>query len=94
MCYNVRKRRKSLFRREPAERTHGEIVVLSVPDSKLLLVVFEGKELVVSIEILVVFAMAALDLAVVPWREGFNAFVLNAKLLQRQFKERFPIRAL
>ncbi len=91
---HIRKRRKDLFGRAPVERTHGEIVVLSVPDSKLLLEVFEGKELVVGIEIFIVFAMAALDLAVVPGREGLDAFVLNTKLIQRYFKERFLICAL
>ena len=94
MCDRVRKRRKGLFRREPAEGTHREIVVFSVPDSKLLLEVAEGKELVIGIKVFIVFAMAALDLAVVPWSEGLNAFVLNAKLIQRHFKERFLICAL
>ena len=102
MCDRVRKRRKSLFRREPAEwthgevivRTHGEVIVLSVPDSKLPLEVAEGKELVIGIKVFIVFAMAALDLAVVPGRERLNAFVLNTKLIQRYFKERFLICAL
>ena len=94
MCDRVRKRRKSLFRREPAERTHGEVIVLSVPDSKLPLEVAEGKELVIGIKVFIVFAMAALDLAVVPGSEGLDTFVLNTKLIQRYFKERFLICAL
>lgn len=46
------------------------------------------------IEGFIVFAMAALDLAVVPWRERLNAFVLNTKLIQRNFKERLLVGVL
>ena len=60
----------------------------------LLLEVVERKELEVGIEVFIVFAVAALDLAVVPWSERLNAFVLNAKPIQRYFKERFLICAL
>ena len=41
MCYRIRKRRKDVFRRSPVERTHGEDVVFSVPDSKLVPEVLE-----------------------------------------------------
>ena len=41
MCYRIRKRRKDVFRRSPVERTHGEVVVFSVPDSKLVPEVLE-----------------------------------------------------
>jgi len=37
---------EDLFRRAPAEGTHGEIVVLVLPDSKLLAEVLKGIELV------------------------------------------------
>ena len=48
----------------------------------------------VSIEVFVVFAVTAFDLTVVSWSEGFNAFVLNAKPIQRHFKECFLVGAL
>ena len=87
MCYKIGKRKEDLFRREPAEGTHREVIVFSVPDSKLLPVVIKRKEFVVGIEIFIVFAMAALDLAVVPGRERFNTLVLYAVLFERDFKE-------
>ena len=40
------KRRKDEFGRAPVEGAHGEIVVFSIPDSKLFLEVLEGKEFV------------------------------------------------
>ena len=46
------------------------------------------------IEVFVIFTMAALDLPVVSRREGLNAFVLDAKLIQRNFKECFLVRTL
>ena len=46
------------------------------------------------IEGFIVFAMASLDLAVMPWRERLNAFVLNTKLIQRNFKERLLVGVL
>ena len=48
----------------------------------------------IGIKVFIVFAMAALDLAVVPGRERLNALVMNTKLIQRYFKERFLICAL
>ena len=56
--------------------------------------VVKGKELVVSIEVFIVFAVAALDLAVVSGSERLNAFVLNTKPIQGYFKERFLVGAL
>ena len=40
------KRRKDEFGRAPVEGAHGEVVVFSIPDSKLFLEVLEGKEFV------------------------------------------------
>ena len=42
------------------------------------MVVDERKELVVGIEVFIVLAVAALDLAVVSWREDFDELVTNA----------------
>ena len=47
-----------------------------------------------SIEVFVVFAMAALHLPIMSGSERFNAFVLNTKPIQCNFKERFPVGAL
>ena len=71
----------------PAEGTHREVIVFSVPDSELLLVVVKGKELVVGIEVFIVLAVAALDLAVVSGSERFNTLVLYAVLFESDFKE-------
>ena len=83
----IRERRKDLIRRAPVEGTHREVVVFSVPDSKLLLVVVEGKELVVGIKVFIVLAMAALDLAVMPGSERLNTLVLYTELFESDFKE-------
>ena len=88
MCYNIRKRKEGLFRREPGERAHREIIVFSVPDGKLFLEVVEGKELVGSIEVFVIFAVAALYFTVMSGRIRFNELVLNTKPLQSYLKER------
>jgi len=71
---------EDLFRRKPIERTHGKIVIVSIPNSKLFLEVFKGEELVVSIEILVILTVAAFDLSVVPWRVRLNKLVPDAEL--------------
>ncbi len=45
--------------------------------------VIERQDVVNGIEVFIVFALAAFDLAVVPWGEGLNAFVLNTRPIQR-----------
>ena len=52
-----RERIEGLFGRAPVERAHGEIVVFFIPNSKLLLIVGEGKEPVRGVEVFVVFAV-------------------------------------
>ena len=42
MCDRKGKRKEDVFGRCPVEGTHGEVIVLSVPDSKLLLEVLKG----------------------------------------------------
>ena len=91
MCYRVGKRRKGLLRRDPVERTHREIVVFSVPYGKLVLVVIEGIEFVQGVKILIIFSVASLDLAIMSGSIRFDQFMLDAKLLQRFFKESFPV---
>ena len=45
MCYRVGKGRKSLFREMPVKWTHGEIAVISVPNSELSPEGGKGEEL-------------------------------------------------
>ena len=63
---------KSLFRRGPAQGPHGEIVVFSVPNLKLTFEVEEREKRVDRIEILVVFAVTALNLTVMPGSKRSN----------------------
>ena len=83
----VRKCGKNLLWRAPIKRSHREIVVLFVPDSKLLPEVFKRIERVRGIEVLVVFTVTALDLAVVTGRVYLDAFVLDAELFKRFLKQ-------
>ena len=46
MCYNIGERKESLFRGAPVEGTHREVIVFSVPDSKLFPEVVERIKLV------------------------------------------------
>ncbi|MCR5648110.1 MAG: hypothetical protein K6F67_01080, partial [Oscillospiraceae bacterium] len=39
---HIREREKSLFRGEPVKRSHGKVVIESVPNSKLPAEIFEG----------------------------------------------------
>ena len=69
----------------PVERTHGEIVVFSVPDRELLLEVLKGIEFMGSVKVFVVLTVASLDLTVVSGRIRLDEFMPNAELLQRCF---------
>ena len=64
----------------PVQRAHRKVVVLSVPDSKLLLEVLKGIKFMACVEIRVIFAVAAFDLAVMPGGVGLNEFVANPQL--------------
>ena len=79
---HIRERGKDLSRGKPVEGTHGEKIVLSVPDSKLLLEILEGIEAVRSVEILVVLAVAAFNFTVVSGSIGADQLVTNTQLLQ------------
>ena len=48
----------------------------------------------VSIEVIIVLAMAAFDLTVVPGRKRLNTLVLNAELFKRDFKKSLLVGAL
>ena len=86
ICYKEEKRDKASKGGEPVERTHGEIVVLALPEGKLRREVGEREEPVRSVEFLIVFAVTTLYFAVVPWRVRTNEFMANAHTIQFQFK--------
>ena len=78
----------------PIKRTHGKLIILTVPNRKLILVVLERKELVGSIEVFIVFSMAPFDLSVMSWRIWPNELVLDSQLLQSCFKQCELVRTL
>lgn len=65
---HIEERKKDSFRGHPAERLHGEVVILLLSDSELLCKVLEGMEGMegmAGIEFSVVFPVAAFDLSIV-----------------------------
>ena len=78
----------------PVEGTHGEMVVGTFSDSKLLFEIFKGIESVRRIELLVIFAVRALNLAVVPRCTDADQLVANSELSQCLFKKRFSVCAV
>ena len=57
-------------------------------DGKLLCKVIQRIKRMAGIETLLILAVTALDLAVVPWRIWANEFVPNAQFGSRLFKQR------
>ncbi len=86
---HIREREKSLFRREPVKRSHGKVVIESVPNSKLPAEVNKGIETADSIEILVVLPVASFDLAVVPGSKRLYGMVPDPEPFKREFKKGF-----
>ena len=84
---HIRKITKNEFWRLPVERTHGEIVILSLSGGKLLLEVLEAVELAAGIKLFIIFSVAAFDLSVVPWSKGPDPLVPDTELLQRLLKQ-------
>ena len=80
MSYKKRERRKDLFGGKPVQGTHGEIVVISVPDNKLFLKIRKGKEGVRSIEIFVILAVTAFHFAVVSGGKRFDRLMDNTQI--------------
>ena len=90
MCYkkgSAREREKKLFRRAPVKGTHGKIVVITLANGELLLKVGKRIELMGSVKLLIVFAVAALNLSIVSWRIGTNKLVTDTKLCESGLKE-------
>ena len=84
---HIRKRIKNIFRSHPVERSHGESIISSLPDSKLFGKVIEGIEGVAGVELLIVFSVAAFYLAVVARCEGFDFLVPDTEFSQCFLKE-------
>ena len=82
------KKKKDGFREFPVERSHGEIVILSLPDGELLGKIIEEIESVAGIELFIVFSVAAFHLAIMPQCKGANLLVPDAELRQCLLKER------
>ena len=75
-----------MFRRLPVERPHGEVVVLTLSDSKLFLKIRKIIELMASIKFLIIFSMAAFYFAIVSGCVWLDQFVPDAELREGVFK--------
>lgn len=76
-----RERVQDLFRREPVERAHREIVISAFSHGKLLFKIVKGIEGVTGVEFFVVLTVAALYFAVVSWGVGPYELVTDAQFL-------------
>ena len=83
-----------MFGRVPVERTHGEIIVGTFTDGKLLAEIIEGIECMRGVEFLIVFSMAALDLAVMSGSVRTDQLVTDAELTKGSLKERLTLAAV
>ena len=64
------------------------MVVSSFTNGKLSFEIIERVETMRGVEFLIVFSVAALYFAVVPWRVRTDEFMANAHTFQFQFKQR------
>ena len=76
-----------LGRSFPIKRAHGEIIVFSAVNSKLLFKVVKRIKSVSGIKIFIIFAVRALNLAVVSGCVGFYELVLYATLFEARLKQ-------
>ena len=74
-------------RREPTERSHGQVVRTAVMDGKLFLKVRRGIKRVAGIETFLILAVTALDLTVMPRGIRSNELMPDAQLVSRFFKQ-------
>ena len=81
----IRKRIENVIRRVPVKWPHGEVVVLSLPDRKLLGKILKGKERVADIEFFIILSVTTFYLAVMPERKRFDLFMQDSELSQRFF---------
>ena len=85
---HIRKRIKNIFGSHPVEGSHGESVIASLPDSKLFGKVIKGIEGMTSIELLIIFSVAAFYFTIVSRRKGFDFLVPDTEFSQCFLKER------
>ena len=78
---------KELTRRKPAEGSHGKIVASILVGSELPTKIVQRVEGVGIVETLLVFAMAAFHLAVMPWGVRPDKLVTDAFGCQHNFKQ-------
>ena len=72
----------------PIQRAHGEVVVVSEMNGKLLFEILKGMEAVRRIEVFVVLSVRTFHLAVVPRRVGADELVPYPQLFEARLKER------
>ena len=84
---HIWKRKENIFRRQPVERSHGESVITSLPDSKLFGKVIKGIECATGVELLIVFSVTALYFAIVPRCKGFDLLMSDTEFSQCFLKE-------
>ena len=82
-----RKRKKDIARRLPVERTHGEIIILPLTDSKLFRKIIKRIETMRSIKFFVIFSVTAFYFAVMSRCERPDLFMLYTKLFKRFLEE-------
>ena len=63
------------------------MIICSLTECELLLEVLKRVEPVRSMELLVIFSVAALNFSIMSWCIGLNQFVANTELFQRVLKE-------
>ena len=78
---------KELTGREPVKGSHREIVAAILVGSELPTKIHEREEGMSVVETLLILAVAALHLAVMPWRVRSNQFVMNAVACKRRFEQ-------
>ena len=78
---------KELTGREPVKGSHREIVAAILVGSELPTKIHEREEGMGVVETLLILAVAALHLAVMPWRVRSNQFVMNAVACKRRFEQ-------
>ena len=72
----------------PVQRAHGEVVIASVVNGKLLFEVLKGMETVGSIKVFVVFSVRTFHFAVVPRSIGTDELMSYPQLFEARLKER------
>ena len=83
---HIRERKKDVFGRLPAEWSHREVVILSLPDGKLLFEVGKGEKLMAGVEFLVVLPVAAFYLAIMSGCVRSDQLVPDAELVHSSFE--------